>query len=243
MAAFRKPSPALAIGVLALMLASFGAGWGVEKLYGTGNKAAIERVVHDYLLEHPEVLPEAVERLRQREMAKQLASLSPALSAPYPGAVLGNPKGTRTLVEFTDFACTFCRHSVADVDALIAADPQLRVVIRELPILTPQSADAARMALAAADQGRYPAFHHAMFAAGRLNSQTIAAAAAAAGMDIARARKTIADPRTEAELARNIDFARQLGISGTPAWIAGNTMLSGAVGREALAQAIKGQQG
>jgi protein-disulfide isomerase len=117
------------------------------------------------------------------------------------------------------------------------------VVIRELPILTPQSADAARMALAAADQGRYPAFHHAMFAAGRLNSQTIAAAAAAAGMDIARARKTIADPRTEAELARNIDFARQLGISGTPAWIAGNTMLSGAVGREALAQAIKGQQG
>lgn len=241
MPTFRKPSPWMIASGAILMLAGFGAGWGIERTYGTGNKAAVERIVHAYLLEHPEVLPEAVERLRQKEMAQQVSNIGPALSVPYPGAVLGNPKGTRTLVEFTDFACTYCRHSVADVDALIAADPQLRVVIRELPILTPQSADAARMAIAAAEQGRYPAFHHAMFAAGRLDPQTIEAAARVAGLDMDRARKIAADPRTEAELAQNLDYARQLGISGTPAWIAGNTMLNGAVGREALAKAIKGQ--
>lgn len=241
MTILRKPTLGLGLAGLGLMVAGFGAGWGLEKLRGTGDKAEIEKVVHDYLLEHPEILPQVADRLRARQTEQLVANVGPALSMPYPGAVLGNPNGSRTLVEFTDFACTFCRHSVADVDALIAADPQLRVVIRELPILTPQSADAAKMALAAAEQGRYPAFHRAMFAAGRLDQQTITAAAAVAGLDMERARKTIADPRVEAEINRNFDYARALGISGTPAWITGTTMIDGAVGREALAKAIKGQ--
>jgi protein-disulfide isomerase len=144
-----------------------------------------------------------------------------------------------TLVEFTDFGCTYCRQSVADIEALIAANPDLRVVIRELPILSPQSADAAKMALAAAEQGKYAAFHRAMFAAGRPGPETIAAAAKAAGLDMDRARKTIADPRVEAELERNVDFARQLGFNGTPSWIAGEQLLSGAVGKDRLAEAIE----
>ena len=76
------------------------------------------------------------------------------------------PQGTVTLVEFSDYACTYCRQSVADVDALIAANPDLKVVMREYPILSPESVDAARMALAAAQQGKYAAFHDAMFRLG-----------------------------------------------------------------------------
>ena len=201
-------------------------------------RAAMEKIVHDYILEHPEILPQAMENLQKKENTQALSGISDDVHKPFPGAVLGNPQGKVTLVEFTDFACTFCRQSVAEVEQLIAANPDLRVVIRELPILSPQSGDAAKMALAAAEQGKYAAFHSAMFAAGRPAPDTIAAAAQAAGLDMVRARKTIADPRIEAELNRNIEFARQLGFNGTPSWIAGDALLSGAVGKDKLSEAI-----
>jgi protein-disulfide isomerase len=202
------------------------------------NKAAVEQIVHDYILDHPEILPQAMENLQQRDNAQALSGISDEVRAPFPGAVLGNPQGKVTLVEFTDYACTFCRQSVAEVEQLIAANPDLRVVVRELPILSPQSADAAKMALAAAEQGKYAAFHSAMFAAGHLTPDTIASAARTAGLDMARAQKTIADPRVESELAHNIDFARTLGFNGTPSWIAGDRLLSGAIGKDKLGEAV-----
>lgn len=162
---------------------------------------------------------------------------------PFPGAVLGNPAGTVTLVEFTDFACGYCRQSVADVTALIAANPDLKVVVRELPIIAPTSADAARWALAAAEQGKYPAFHQALFAAGGTDSASITAAAAAAGLDLARARRVSADPQVTAELQANLDLARDLGINGTPSWVVGDQVLAGAVGQAALGQAIAAARG
>ena len=164
--------------------------------------------------------------------------LAATLTEPFPGAVLGNPQGKVTLVEFTDFACTYCRASVAEVEALIAANPDLRVVVRDMPILSPQSAEAARMGLAAAEQGKYAAFHKAMFAAGRPDARTIAEAARSAGLDMERARKVIADPKTDAELAANLDYARQLGFDGTPSWVIGDQAFSGAVGRDVLQKAI-----
>jgi len=202
------------------------------------DRAAIERVVHDYLLEHPEILPKAMENLQRKQNADQLSGIRQELEKGWPGAVLGNPAGKVTLVEFTDFACTYCRHSVEDVEALIAANHDLRVVVRQLPILSPESADAAKMGMAAAAQGHYAAFHKAMFAAGRPDAASIAAAAQAAGVDVARAQAVINDPATERELTRNMDYARQLGFNGTPSWVVGDTLLSGAVGRDKLAEAI-----
>lgn len=199
---------------------------------------AVERVVHNYLLDHPEVLPLAMANLEKRENAAKLGGIRKALEMPFAGAVLGNPKGKVTLVEFTDYACTYCRQSVADVDALIKANPELRVVIRELPILSEGSAEAARMGFAAAEQGKYAAFHHAMFMAGRADSASIDAAARMAGVDLAQARKAMADPRYEAEIERNVELARKLGFNGTPSWVVGEEIHGGAVGREVLAEAI-----
>lgn len=201
-------------------------------------RLAIQQVVRDYILTHPEILPEAMAELRKQENAKQLAGVQDDVEKPFPGAVLGNPNGKVTLVEFTDFACGYCRQSVEEIDALIAEHPELKVVIRELPILSPASADAAKMALAAAEQGRYAQFHKTMFAAGKPDPATIDAAARAAGLDMERARRTIADPRIESELARNLEFARELGFNGTPSWVIGDQIISGAVGREKLAKAI-----
>lgn len=202
------------------------------------NRAAMEEVVRSYILDHPEILPQAMDNLRKRENAKQLSSVSDDVTKPFPGAVLGNPNGKVTLVEFTDFACGYCRQSVADVNALIAANPDLKVVVRELPILSPGSVAAARMALAAAEQGKYAAFHNAMYAAGRPDDAGIAAAARAAGLDMDRARKFAAEPRVDAELARNVELARALGFNGTPSWAIGDQLMSGAVGKDKLAKAI-----
>lgn len=198
-----------------------------------------EETVKRVILENPEILPQAMQELQRREAEKQLTSVGDKLFEPFPGSVLGNPQGTVTLVEFTDFACTFCRSSVAEVDALIKEFPQLKVVVRHLPILSPQSAEAAKWGLAAAEQGRFAQFHHAMFAAGRPSAETIAAAAQTAGLDVARARKFMADPLVNAELSGNMDYARSLGIDGTPSWVIGDQLMTGAVGRDALAKAIR----
>ena len=230
----------------AVVFALLGAvgGWAWEKRQsGDADKARVEEIVHAYLLEHPEVLPEAMAALQTKEQRRQLAGAGEAVERPFPGAVLGNPQGKITLVEFTDYACTFCRRSVADVAALVAANPDLRVVIRELPILSPASAEAARWALAAAEQGRYAVFHDAMFRTGRPDTATIAAAAAEAGLDLARARRVIADPRIAAEIERNQQLARQLGFDGTPSWVVGDQLLTGAVGQTELAKAIAAARG
>ncbi|MEI6640811.1 MAG: thioredoxin domain-containing protein [Novosphingobium sp.] len=201
-------------------------------------RGAIEALVRAYILEHPEILPEAMDKLQAREAEARLAPLRGAIETPFPGAVLGNPAGKITLVEFTDFACTYCRSSVADVEALVGANPDLKVVVRQLPIIAPESEPAARMGLAAAAQGRYAAFHKAMFSGARPSAASISAAAQAAGLDSAGADAFSRQPSVRQELERNLGFARQLGINGTPAWSVGGQLMTGAIGREALQQAV-----
>lgn len=228
-----------------LSLLLFGA---VVALLGTlggwlASRATMGQVVHDYILAHPEILPQAMENLRKNEDAKQLAGVRGEIVKPFPGAILGNPNGKVVVVEFADYACGYCKRSVEDLDALIEENRNLKVVMRELPILSPQSAAAARMALAAAEQGKYAAFHKAMYEIGNPGPQTIEAAAKAAGMDLERARRAIADPRVNEELDRNMVLARELGFQGTPSWVIGERLLSGAVGKDALTEAIAAVKG
>ena len=190
------------------------------------------------LMANPEILPEAIEELQRREMLARIEPVRGELEAPFPGAVLGNPNGDVTLVEFSDYACGYCRMSVEHVNQLIAANPDLKVVIREYPILSAGSADAARMALAAAQQGRFEEFHNAMFSFENLTPENIEAAAQQAGLDMAGARTAIEAGAFDNQLQNNVFLARNMGISGTPAWIVGNQVFSGAVGPEALSDAI-----
>jgi protein-disulfide isomerase len=219
--------------VLIALAAGF-AGSALWDLSGLG-----DRSTRAFLLANPEVLPEAMEVLQRREQTARIEPLRGELETPFPGAVLGNPSGSVTLVEFTDYACTYCRQSVADVDALVAANPDLRVVMREYPILSPESIDAARMALAAAQQGRYAKFHAAMFRLGPPTAQVIETAANEAGVDLALARRAIGTGAFDTHLRANAAMASQLGISGTPGWIIGNQALNGAVGRAAIDEAIE----
>ncbi|GMM91907.1 DsbA family protein [Qipengyuania sp. MTN3-11] len=217
--------------ILALVFGFVGAGlWSLSGLGQTRTR--------DYLLANPGILNEMVEALKDEQSGERLAAVGDELYDPFPGAVRGNPQGSRTLVSFTDHACGYCRQSEPDVRRLIAEDPELRVVVREWPIFEGSEA-AARMALAAAEQGRYDAFYQALFELGQPTTATIARAAEAAGLDLERARRVADSGEVAAELARNEQLARSLEFVGTPAWVAGDRILQGAVGYDALAEAVK----
>ena len=186
-----------------------------------------------FLLANPDMLPQMVEAYEAQEAEKRLADLGDAVFTPFPGVVLGNPQGSKVLVEFTDYNCPYCAASLKDVTRLVAEDPDLKVVIREWPIFE-GSDQASRMALAAGLQGKYRAFHDAMFELG-----DVRAAAEKAGLDMARAEADAASDAVSAEIAGNLELARALGFSGTPAWIAGRKPIGGAVGYDRLKAALE----
>lgn len=201
-------------------------------------RAATEAIVRAYILEHPEIITEAVEILQKREMTKRMDAAGTALTKPFPGAVGGNPDGAITVVEFTDYNCGFCRSSVADLNRLMGSEKDVRIVYRELPILAASSRDAARWALAAAKQGKHKAFHDAMFTAGPVNEQSITSAAQRAGLNMDQAAKDAASPEVQAEIERNLAMMQQIGFNGTPTFIIGDQMLEGALGYDALKAAV-----
>lgn len=225
--------------VLAVLLVAAGA-------VGGGVAAAVQALrapsgagdVRAFLLAHPEVIPEAMQRLQERESGKAIAANRPAVEQPFPGAVGGNPAGDVTIVTYMDYACGYCRTSLPDLANVVKTDGKVRIVYRELPILSADSRTAAQWALAAAEQGKYLPFHEALFASGRPNQAAIAAAAQAAGLDLVRARRVAASAQVAAELGRNLQTAGALGMTGTPAWVIGDRILSGAVGAAALKDAV-----
>ena len=204
---------------------------------GAGTMLVAERQgggVRDYLLAHPEVIPEAMQRLRDRETGKVIAASRTAIEAPVGSAWAGNPHGDVTLVEYYDYNCGYCRASMATVAALLKSDPGVRVVYRELPVLAQSSQAAALASLAAARQGRFAAFHAALYAAGPVSDATIAAVAQRSGVTLSAA----AAPDDEAAIIANLKSAGQLGMTGTPSWVIGDRVLIGAQTLEQLQEAV-----
>ncbi|MDN3646823.1 DsbA family protein [Pontixanthobacter aestiaquae] len=219
--------------VTALIALAFGFG-GAALWSATGMGHAQTR---SYLLENPDILPEMAENFQKQQARERLADIADEVVAPFPGAVMGNPEGSVTLVEFTDYGCSFCRVSADHIASLIAKNPELRVVIREWPIFE-GSDKAAQMALAAAEQGKFTDFHLEMFATGPPSESTIMDAAASAGLDLARAEQFIAGRGADYELSKNAALAKQLGFGGTPSWVVGDQVFEGAVGEAKLQEAI-----
>ncbi len=208
------------------------------------DKAAVEKIVHDYLLAHPEIIPEAISGMQSRDVARLLHDNRAEVETPFAGAVAGNPHGDVTLVEFFDYACPYCRAAHADIKRLIAADHGLRVVYRDFPVLSEGSGEAAMAALSAARQGKYAAFHDRMFETdGKVDRERIVAMVRTAGLDERRTAADFANPALRGEIKKNIDLGRALGLTGTPTFIVGDRILSGAVGYDKLAAAVAAARG
>ena len=205
-------------------------------------KQAVEQLVRDYLLAHPEVVVEALQRYEQQQQALEserlketLAASAAALTADKSDPVIGNPQGDVTLVEFFDYRCPYCKRMTDTLAELIKEDSNLRVVMKEFPILSRESVQAARAALAAERQGKYEAFHFALMEnGGGFTEDEILAVAESVGLDAAKLQKDMQDPEITAVLQRTSALAESIGVTGTPAFVIGGTMIPGATSLEAL---------
>ena len=215
----------LAIGAAGVMIAQGGG--------AAPGRAEVEKIVREYILANPEIIQEAATRLNERALAKVVEANRAAIETPFASAWAGAPDGDVVLVEFFDYACGYCRQSVADVDRLLAEDKRLKVVWRELPVLGADSQTAAQASLAAAQAGKFKPFYNALYKAGRPTSDNIARARAAAGVAAPAARVS-----NQAEIDKNYELARAINASGTPTFVVGDKVLQGAVGYDALKAAI-----
>ncbi len=230
-----------AAGVVAFMMtqgAATSSAPGAAQAMGDMDRAKVEGIVRDYILANPEIIPEAMERLQSKRMASMVDQYRTQLETPFAGGWEGERDGDVVLVEFFDYACGYCRASLADIDRLLAEDKQLKVVYRELPILSEESGEAAKASLYAAKQGQYGSFHRALYAAGRPSKDSIDTAAKKAGFDPAALKQAMQAPDISAEIENNMRLAQALQATGTPTWVVGDQVLSGAVGYDALKEAI-----
>lgn len=231
----------MTFGALAFIAATAtGAALGMQGTgsVAVGDKAAIEKIVRDYILEHPEIIPEAVERLQAKRVSDSIGESRKAIETPYAGAWEGAANGDVTVVEFFDYACGYCRASLPDLAKLVSEDKGLKVVYRELPILSDESADAAKVSLLAAEKGQYMPYHRALYASGKVTRETVVAAAAKVGITRPAAEAAIASTKYDSEIQSNVALAQKLRATGTPTFVVGDQVLNGAVGYDALKQAV-----
>ena len=204
-------------------------------------------LVLEIIRDNPEVVTQAVSILQERERAQQAQAAQAALAThrdalfnqPH-GPMLGNPDGAITIVEFFDYNCGHCRRSSRVIHDLLAADSQVRVVLREWPILGEGSRFAARASLAAQRQGQYQAFHRALMdLPGQATEASVINTASTLGLDVERLRRDMAAAEVDAHLALSDQLARALRLTGTPVFVVGNTLVPGFISLERLQELVQ----
>jgi protein-disulfide isomerase len=204
--------------------------------FSDAQKGEIENIVKNYLLKNPEIFLEIQSALEAKMEQIQAERLKVALAAHAetlfrdPNApIAGDPKGDVTVVEFFDYNCGYCKRGFPDIAKLIESEPKVRVVFRELPILSKGSEEAARVAIAANMQGKYWDFHSRMIAfKGQANEASALKIAEKAGLDMARLKQDMKSEKVADEIKKVRDLAQSLNINGTPHFIVGNRSIPGA---------------
>jgi protein-disulfide isomerase len=246
---FSPPLKSLGLAVLALAVS--GLAPAVAQGFTGPQKEEIGRVVREYLIQHPEVIQEAIVELERRQTEAQKTAQTAAiretkdalLTSPH-SIVVGNPSGDVTLVEFFDYNCGYCKQALADIQGLMKGDPKLRVVLKDLPVLGQDSLEASRIALAAKAQlsgDKLFEYHTRLLATrGRVGGERATSLAREMGLDVARLQKDASGSEVNAALSENQRLAEKLAINGTPAFIIGEEVIPGAIGQGPLRQAIAG---
>ena len=196
--------------------------------------AAFGEKVHGYLLAHPEVIEEAVQKLRANQMLEQAKAGASEVSKyraqleADPRDLVINPTGRITLVEFFDYRCGYCKLVAPEMVKLIAENPDVRFVFKEFPIFGEVSDTAARMALTPQGRTKGLLLYKAWMADRGLDEAALDRHLAAAGLNPAEVRKAATDPGIEAHLSETRDLAKRLGLQGTPAFVVGDYLIPGA---------------
>jgi protein-disulfide isomerase len=245
MPSFRLLAPAL----FALALCSAPPAASAQSFSDT-QRGDIETIIKNYLVSHPEVLEEAMAELNKRQAAadaeKHEASVAENASAIFNsprGVMLGNKDGDVTFVEFFDYNCGYCKRAMADMLDLMKSDPKLKVVLKEFPVLSPGSVEAAQVAVAVRMQDpsgkKYLDFHQKLLGGrGPADKAHALAAAKEAGLDMAKLEKDLASPEVKATIEENFKLAESMGMNGTPSYVIGKQVVVGAIGVDGLREKI-----
>ncbi len=204
--------------------------------FSDAQKAELHKIIKDYLLANPEVFMEVqqaletkMEKVQAEKMAVALKENSAEIYRAPTAPVAGNPKGDVTVVEFFDYNCGYCKKAFVDVLAAAEKDKNIKLVLKELPILSKGSDETARAALAAKMQGKYWEFHRAMLESpGQANEQTSLKIAEKLGLNIAKLKADMNGAEVKAEITRTRVLAEKLGINGTPHFLIGERSVGGA---------------
>lgn len=240
---------------LAAAVALVGSSFATASNFSADQTQAIQKIVHDYLLQNPQVLVEVSQALQQKEMAEvekkaqvAIAANAKAIFNAALSPVTGNPKGDVTIVEFYDDQCGHCKIMRSALDALQKEDSALRVVYKELPIFGGASDTAARLELAAfkQDANKFPGLHASIMSeTNGLTDDRLFALATAAGLNVDKLRLDMKAAEVQQELDSNLKLAQALGIQGTPALIIGDVhgttfkFIPGQASQDALKEAIQ----
>jgi len=238
-----RPWPAFA--ALALGLAAPAAAQQQSSPFTEGERAALHAEIRAYLLEHPELLLEVIQKLEQRQQAEMAANDQTLIAANAAAIfddgfshVAGNPEGDLTVVEFLDYQCGYCRRAHPEIAELVASDGDIRLIVKEMPILGPGSELAARAALAtliAEGPEAYVTLHdRLMRLEGQVDDTRLDALLTELGHDPAAIRDGMDDPEVDRRLAATRALAETLAISGTPTFVVGDRMLRGYMPPEAM---------
>ncbi|MFZ1107849.1 MAG: DsbA family protein [Rhodomicrobium sp.] len=214
--------------------------------FSEGQVKSIEKIVKDYLLNHPEIMLEVQEayekkaeakrgeatRSRMPEFYKAVSGLSADLEPLSVGA------GDVTVVEFFDYNCGYCRQSLPEVLKLSDSDKKVKIQFMEYPILAPGSTEASKIAIAASKQGKYFEFHKAMFAAGRASKESALKVAEQIGLNMEKVKADSAAPETEALIAKISEIGKRMFVDGTPTFIVGDKTNPGAADLDSLKQLV-----
>ncbi|TAK98568.1 MAG: DsbA family protein [Rhodospirillaceae bacterium] len=237
---------AAAVGTLSMPARAANPAPDQKSTFTVAQRAELKRLIHDYIVENPEVINEAVVALQAKDDAARdekqkstIAARRQELMDPAEGTVIGNPKGDVTIVEFFDYNCGYCKSMFPAMMETLKEDGKVRLVLKEFPILAPSSVTASKAALAAVKQNKYADLHVAMLGhKGSLSDETIMDLAKNAGLDIPRLQADMKAPEIDKIIARNNELASALQVNGTPAVIVGKTFVAGAIGKDKLKELI-----
>ena len=207
------------------------------------DRAALKEIIRDYILANPEVVREALIELSQREERERVEMAMSILREDAGDPILGNPDGNFVIYEFTDYNCGYCKRVFQPLQELLAGDSEVRLVIKEFPILSQTSVLAAQAGIAAQAQGVFPEFHVAMMTArGAISMESILDAAETAGADTARLQADMNSPAVAAIIDRTRAAAQALEISGTPGLVIGSQVIPGAISIEKLREIVAAER-
>ena len=208
---------------------------------------SLDPIIENYLMSDPHILQrmsDALDRQNQADSAlknkQAIADNAQIIFNDPDNVVLGNPKGDVTLVEMFDYNCSFCRGALPDLAALLASDKNLKIELKQFPILSAGSVDAARVAVQVARSGKdYWAFHEALYSArGEVDAETALDEARKLGLDPDVLKAGMQSPAVAAALQKSYDLARALNVTGTPTYIIGDQIIPGAVPLDSLKASI-----